>query len=360
MYESLKTRIMIIRNSTKIIKEYKGLTAALTGADNLPLTQEYDEATGIYFPDRTLLPVIIVPDIREDDGTAVPDTDIATKAWYTVGSDGTETQILSTTPGFELYPTGHTLGLKVKKNISPSTSVGLVFRFTARGFAGMAGATLRTDNNPAPTPDLELDFPAASVWNPFDTDRDTVTVTPTVRDFGHTSLAVEWLKLDGTSWRAINPSDPKDAELELDTATNALTIDRRWMGESISLVCRLSDTGGSTPVVIRERPVTIRRRIPEYTAEIMMSSVFGGSDASVMAQANIRAGKSRLTDPSKELKLTWYDGNTSVGSGNAHSYKTGTAEVIDAGLGIEDRGPMKLLTYNGAYLTYDGKLLGGR
>lgn len=351
---------MIIRNSTKIIKEYKGLTVALTGADNMPLTQEYDEATGTYFPDWTLLPVIVVPDIREDDGTPVPDSEVATKAWYTVGSDGTETQILTTTPGFELYPTGHTLGLKIKKNIPASTSIGLVFRFTAGGFAGMARTTLRTDNNPAPTPDLELDFPVASVWNPFDTDRDTVTVTPTVRDYGNTSLTVDWLKLDGTNWRAIDPTNPKDAELELDTATGALTINRRWMGESISLICRLTDNSGSTPVVIRERPVTIRRCIPEYTAEIMMSSVFSESDTSVMAQANIRAGRTRLTDPSKELKLNWYDGNTSVGSGNSHSYKTGTAEVIDAGLGIEDRGPMKLLTYNGAYLTYDGKLLGGR
>lgn len=351
---------MIIRNSAKIIKEYKGLTVALTGADNVPLTQEYDEATGSYTPDWTLLPVIVVPDIREDDGTPVPGTDIATKAWYIVGSDGSETQILTSTPGFELYPAGHILGLKIKKNIPASTSVGLVFRFTAGGFSGMARTTLRTDNNPAPTPDLELDFPTASVWNPFDTDRDTVTVTPTVRDYGNTSLSVEWLKRDGNNWRAIDPSDPKDAELELDSATNALTIDRRWMGESISLVCRLTDNSGPDPVVIRERPITIRRRIPEYTADIMMSSVFSASDTSVFARANIRVGKTRLSDPAKELKLTWYDGNASVGSGNNHSYKTGTAEVIDAGLGIEDRGPMKLLTYNGAYLTYNGKLLGGR
>lgn len=336
------------------------MTVAIIGSDNMPLTQEYDEATGVYYPDRTLVPLILVPDIREEDGTPVPDTDIAGKGWYTVNADGSETQILSTTQGYELFPTGYPLGLKISGNIPAGSSLGLVFRFTARGFSGMGKETLRTDNNPAPTPDLELDFPVASVWNPFDTDRDTVTVTPTVIDYGNTSLTVEWQKRDGNTWRAIDPTDPKDCELEHDATTYALTINRRWMGESISVVCRLTDNSGPTPVVLRECPVTIRRRIPEYSAEILMSSVFSDADTAVLADSIIRVGKSRVSDPGKELKLTWYNGNTAVGEGNRHSFPTASAGTIDAGLDIEDRGPMKLLTYDGKYLTYNAKLLGGR
>lgn len=336
------------------------MTVAIAGSDNMPLTQEYDEATGVYYPDRAVMPLILVPDIREEDGTPVPDTDIAGKAWYLITPDGSETQILSTTQGYELFPSGYPLGLKVSHNIPAGGSLGLVFRFSARGFSGMGKETLRTDNNPAPTPDLELDFPVASVWNPFDTDRDTVTVTPTVRDYGNTSLSVEWLKRDGNAWRAIDPSEPKDSELEYDATTDALTINRRWMGESISVVCRLTDNSGTAPVVLRECPVTIRRRIPEYSAEILMSSVFSDSDTAVLANSDIRVGKSRVSDPCKELKLTWYNGNTVAGEGNKHSFPTGSANTIDVGLDIEDRGPMKLLTYNGKYLTYNGKLLGGR
>lgn len=351
---------MIIRNSAKIIKEQRGLSVSIIGADNVPPTQEYDESTNTWFPDWTLLPLIVVPDIREEDGTLVPDSDLGTKAWYVVNPDGTETQILSTTPGYELFPSGYSSGLKIKKNISVDSPICVVFRFTALGFSGMAKETIRAENNPAPTPDLEIDFPTASVWNPFDTDRDIVTVTPTVRDYGKTNLSVEWLKRDGSNWRAIDPSDPKDAELTFDSATNAVTIDRRWMGESISLVCRLIDNSTTTPIILRERPLTIRRRIPEYSAEILMASTFSDKDTSVMAQSNIRIGKTRVADPSKELKLTWYNGNTAIGEGNQQSFPTKTADTIDAGLGIEDRGPLKLLTYNGAYLTYNGKLLGGR
>ncbi|MBD5302340.1 MAG: hypothetical protein HDS16_05010 [Bacteroides sp.] len=351
---------MIIRNSAKIVKEQKGLVAALTGADNISPTQEYDEATGVYSPDWTLLRPVFVPDIRNNDGMAVPDTDIVKKAWFVIQPDGSEKQIESTDTGFELYPSGYPLGIRIKRNILVDKPLGLVFRYTAYGFTGMAAETFVTHNNPAPTPDLELDFPVASAWNPFTTDRDKVTVTPTVRDFGKNGLVVEWFKRDGSTWRTIDPSDPKDAELNYDVATKAVTIDRRWMGDSISLVCRLTDTSATPNVVLRERPVTIRRRIPEYTASINMASIFGADDKSVMAEAYIRMGMETLKDPSKELRLTWYNGNTATGEGNKKSFPTGAAETIEVGLDINDRGPMKLLTYNGTYLTYDGKLLGGR
>ena len=351
---------MIIRNSAKIIKEQCGLSVSIIGVDNVPFTQEYDEASDTWFPDWTLLPLIITADIKRDDGSQVADSDISTKAWYIINSDGSETQIASTTPGFELFPSGYPLGLKINRNISVDAPISVVFRFRALGFSGMAQESIRAINNPAPTPDLEIDFPTASVWNPFETDRDVVTVTPTVRDYGKTSLSVEWLKRDGANWRSIDPSDPKDAELTIDAATNAVTIDRRWMGESISLVCRLIDNSGSNPVILRERPLTIRRRIPEYNAEILMASTFSEKDASVMAQSNVRIGKTKISDPSKELKLTWYNGNTIVGEGNKHSFPTGKSNAIDVGLDISDRGPMKLFTFNGAYLTINGKLIGGR
>lgn len=346
---------MIIRQKATIIKDSPSVALSIAPAGNESFVQTYDQASGDYIPDYTLVPLILVPTILVG-GTKV--TDVESQSWWIVNSDGTQTQVTSGSMGLQLYPAGFPNGLRVARNISSSYPLKLIYRCKVSGVTDSAMITLRTDTVGRPTPMLELDFPETSVWNPFVTDRDKITIHPTVRSFGQSGLTTVWMKVDGNTVRALDPTDPKDAELAIDSSTNALTIDRRWMGEKISLFCRLMD--GTTK--LREIPVTIRRRIPDFNASIRMSDRFYLNDTSLYAEAMIELkSEGRIADPSKELLITFYDGNTKVGSGNSHSYPiVKGAQSINAAMDIEDRGPMKLLTYQGKYLSYNGKLLGGR
>ncbi len=349
---------MIIRQSANLIKSPKSLCVGIKTAGNEPLTQTYDAGTGDWIPDRSLIPLTLVPEISSE-GTAVAASDLSDWSWVWIKNDGTEEQISSTTTGLSPLLTGYPAGLRVALNATANNPIKLRFECRYGNTRGMAEITLRSVTNAAPAPELHLDFPLVSYFNPFDSrDLDKVTITPRVVGYNHADLSVKWMKKDGNTIREIDYTDPKDIELSLG-ANDAMTVDRRWMGEEVVLYCRLMK-GTTTKTMIREIPVTIRRRIPKFDSSLLMANTFGEETTSVFAELAVVMSGKRIADPSQELLIGWYEGNTNVGNGNSHTFPVKGKEKVDVGYSVDDRGCLKLFTFNGAYLTFNGNYIGGR
>lgn len=344
----------MIKRKAILRKNIQALSVSISPAGNEPLDQYYDEQSAAYVPDRSLIPLILVPSLMMD-GRDVS-AEYTERAWYRITAAGAEEQITASTPGHTLYPTGYDLGLKISANTPYDTAAKYVFRCRAKGSPGMATITLRTGAAVAAKPSLELDCPAAQTWNPFVTTADTLTITPKVFARGKT-CTVKWKRIlaNGTR-RDLILTDPEDCELSLNTTTGALTINRRLMGHRAALVCELY-VGTSK---VDEKPVTISRRIPQYREDCKTNTYFTPSDTSVFAQAQITAQPGGvLADPSAELLIAWFDGSTRVGEGNTHLFPARGKESIDIGMEVTDRGPWCLAAdSDGAILTdSDGALL---
>lgn len=340
----------MIRHTSLLISEPEGITAAIEAADNLPLTQYYDEAGKEYVPDFTLTPLTL--DVALDGGGEP----LTGRAWYEKQTDGTLRQI-SSGDGYTLYPTGFAEGIRLSKNLPAGTSLTLVYEARRGNARGWAQVTLRCENAVSPMPKLTLDIPAHVAWNPFDNTMDEITITPAVIDYGR-QTALEWKKIDGGVRRAIDLNDPRDIECRSLSASGALRINRRWMGSQLTLVCELYTVEDGVRTKVAECPVTMRRRIPPRKERVIAASEFSGDVSSVYAKAEITIPTGGIiSDPQQELLMSWYDGNTKVGEGASHDYPK--ADSIDIGLDVADRGAWCLATdSDGAYLTdSDGAFL---
>ena len=342
----------IIRNRVNRVRSAPNTSASIRALGGDPLTQVYDESLGVYIPDRTLLPLTLVAEIYSD-GQDVS-SKVTNQSWWMVDSSGNEVQITSSTAGYELVNTVVPMQLKVKRNVMQGSAAEYVYRYTADGIASAVSVSLNTEINPAPAPELDLDCASALAWNPFDAEaNDWLTIRPTVRAYNRTGLTVRWRRKDGTVTRAIDYDDPRNIELRLDGQN--MKVNRRWMGDRCSLVCELMS---GTQVLVTV-PVTIVRRIPEYTARNRVGSIFSDTDSVVHAKCEVRMSGSVLTDPSRELLIKWYEGTVEVGRGNSHDFPCSGKESIDPGMSVEDRGCLKLLTTaDGRYITTsDGKYI---
>lgn len=341
----------MIRHASTIHKDLQSLGVSIVPEGNVPLNQTYDEETRSYIPDHGIIPLILVPEVRYE-GEDVS-TEYEERGWWRITANGAEEQITAATSGHTLYPTGFPLGLKITGNISATDVAKYIFRVKARGVRGSGSVTLRTNMAASAMPSLELDAPPAIIWDPFTTDHDVLKITPTVNARGKT-CTVRWRKIVGGVRRAISATDLDDLELSVNTATNVLSVNRRWMGNGVSVVCELL-CGGE---IIRERYVTIRRRIPPHRDEILTSDLFTASDAIQHAELVVRKEPSGIiSNPEAELKIDWYDCDGTnpvyVGSGVSHDFPLdGEATRKEIGVEVTDRGPwLCLKDASGAYLT---------
>lgn len=350
---------MKLKTASHVLQQIPSIAFAIAPADNVPMTQTFDEGTGAYNPDRSVLPLILVPTLMSG-GSQVASTDIINPKWFETQADGTETQITDSTTGYELYPTGYPLSLKITKNTPVATPTKLRMECKAKGLLVSNTVTLYTTTIASPTPRLELNYPTSSLWNPYSTEDVKVKIKPTVFDYGQADLSVEWLKLDGENLRAIDTTDPEDCEIDIDTTTQVLTLNRRNMGDQITLMARLMRGTGTNKTKIAEVPVTVKRMIPSYRRDLDYCSSYEPGSKTTYARALIELTPGGLLDnPAQEMVIEWYSGNTKVGEGNDHYYPT-SGNSVEIGFDEHDRGCVKMLTYNGKYLEYGGKLITNR
>lgn len=353
--------IQKIRRTAFRIREGHSYSCAIGAVGNTPLNQTYVQSTGEYDFDRTLVPLTVNPSITCDNAD-LDLTKLSSKAWYEVGSDGTETQITSSTAGFTLYPTGYPCGLQVKKN----GEVRLVFRAKHDRNSIFGTVTARELTAADPLLELELDAPSAQTWNPFVTGHDDLIITPRAHCGGVTVTATyTWQRLRDGVWTDIKPyvpgntaTEPLDCDVLINATTGALTIDRRFMGDSAFLRC--TATYGS---MTRTAEASITRRIPDVEADTLMSGYLPDEGQTLRAEAYIRyRGGNRIADPSKEFMISWFinGATTPAGYGNSYNVRSAGASMTIE-MGVEDRGALKALCdSDGAVFTdADGKILFG-
>lgn len=353
--------IQKIRRTAHRIHEGHNYSCSISAVGNTPLNQTYVQSTAEYDFDRTLVPVTVTPSIT-CDGSDLDLTQLSSKAWYEVASDGTETQITSSTAGFTLYPTGYPCGVQIKKN----GEVRLVFRAKHDRSSIFATITARELTAADPVLELELDAPSAQAWNPFVTNADALVITPRAHRSGTTVAATyKWQRLRDGVWKDIKPyvigdttTEPLDCDVSINTTTGALTIDRRFMGDSAFLRCTATHNGDT-----RTAEASITRRIPDVEADTLMSTYLPDEGQTIRAEAYIRyRGGNRIADPSKEFMISWFvnGATTPAGYGNSINLRS-AGDSMTVEMGVEDRGALKALTdSDGAVFTdSDGKILFG-
>ncbi len=316
-------------------------SCAIGPVGNVPLNQTYLQSANEYDFDRTAVPVTVSPSIT-CDGNDLDLTQLTGKAWYEVAADGTETQITSANTDYTLYPTGYPCGIQIKKN----GDVSLVFRAKHWSVSITGRVSAKKQTAAEPQLELELDAPTSQVWDPFSSTGDApLVITPRAHRAGKTVTAtIKWQRLDNGTWRDVNPyvvgdttTNPFDSDVEIDSTTGALTVYRRFMGESSFFRC-FATHGGST----RTADVSITRRIPEYRAETLMSAYMPDKGDNYHAEAYIRyAGGGRIANPSQELNIEWYvnDSTTAAGQGNSIDIRS-TGDQVDVEMTVEDRGAL--------------------
>lgn len=352
--------IQKIRRSAFRLHEGHSYSCSIGAVGNTPLNQTYLQSAGEYDFDRTLVPVTVTPSIT-CDGADLDLTQLSSKAWYEVGADGSETQITSSTAGYTLYPTGYPYGIQIKKN----GEVRLVFRAKHGSVTITGSVTARELMAAEPVLELELDAPTAQTWNPFTTNDDLI-ITPRAHRSGVTVAATfKWQRLRDGVWKDIKPyvpgntaTEPLDCFMSINATTGAITIDRRFMGESTYLRCTATHSGET-----RTAEASITRRIPDVEADTIMSGYLPEEGQTLRAEAYIRyRGGDRIANPSAEFLISWFVNDSTTASGYGNSYNARSAgDSMTIEMGVEDRGALKALKdIDGAVFTdADGKIYYG-
>lgn len=354
----------MIRHTSVLHKDLSGLGVTISPADNVPLHQIFDEETQSYIPDHSLIPLILVPELQYEGADV--SAEYEERGWWRINASGAEEQITASTPGHTLYPSGYPLGLKISANLPSSQCWKYVFRVKAKGVRGSDTVTLRTNMAASAIPTVELDCPSALNWDPFVTGHDTLVITPLVHPRGK-SCTVRWRKIENGIKRTIVYTDYEDLELSLPAYTppsgssqlttynsQPIAINRRWMGDSVSLVCELLVAA----TIMDEKYVTVNRRVPPHRDGILANTFFGAGDTIHHAKIQVfKEPGGLITDPSAELKIDWYDCDTSspvfVGSGNTHDFPlSSSAAKKNIAVEVTDRGPWCCLQdSSGNYIT---------
>ena len=351
---------LTIRRTAFRLHEGHSYSCSLHAVGNTPLNQTYLQSTGEYDFDRTLIPVTVVPAIT-CDGADLDLTTLTSKAWYEVAADGTEVQITSSTPGFTLYPTGYPYGVQIKKN----GEVRLIFRAKHSRSTITGSLTARELIAADLVLELELDAPTSQVWDPFTTN-DALTITPRAPRSGKTVAATyKWQRLRSGVWTDIKPyvigdasTEPLDCDVSINATTGAITVDRRYMGDSTYLRCTAT-YGGKT----RTAEASITRRIPDVEADTISSTYLPDEGQTFRADAYIKyVGGDRIANPSEQFLISWYLNGASTPSAYGNSFSTrSTGDKMEVAMEVEDLGALgALCDSDGAvFIDSDGKILFG-
>lgn len=348
-----------VRRSAFRLHEGHSYSCSIAAVGNVPLNQTYLQSANEYDFDRTLFPVTVTPSIT-CDGSDLDLTKLSSKAWYEVSSDGTETQITSADTDFALYPTGYPYGIQIKKN----GEVRLVFRAKHGSVTITASVTARKLTAAEPQLELELDAPTSQTWNPFVTGHDELTITPRAHRGGKTVTAtIKWQRIRDGVWTDLKPyvvgdatTEILDCDVSIDSTTNALTLDRRIMGESAYLRCIATHDGATRTV-----EVSVARRIPEVDVDTVMSAYLPEAGQNLHADAYIRyRGGDRIANPSAEFLISWYVNGSATASGHGNSFDVrSTGDSMDIEMGVEDKGPLYAAcdSDGSVFIDSDGKVL---
>lgn len=333
--------------------------------------QEYDSATGEYYPDRTLVPLVLEPRIGYTDPNTLSDvanaaTELTNGHWYrldatTGGACNASTEITSgtvftidTTAGSPTYGK-----ISIRENVLPGNPVTYVFRATL-SHAGsdpvMREVSFQSRCRATETlPRLSLDQASETLYNPWE-DESTFSIGPVLKP-AIPGTTYAWQTLHGGAWGALGSTH---YDWALSASGNRVTIDRSRMQGRIDLRCVCTYSAGGKQHTATVTAAVVRL-LPRFEYDFMRISSPRKTDTSVAPLAVIRTAKGMVTDPAGEVTVTWYNSSDSpVGHGmNPVIPLSSLGTALEIGLEILDAGGWKALeTSDGKYLTdSQGRLL---
>lgn len=321
--------------------------------------QEYDVTTNEYYPDRTLVPLVLTPVIGYSDPNT--GTEVANAAalltnghWYRIdntsgGTIGSATEITSGTKYIIDTAAGSaTYGrIKIFENVQPGNPVTYVFRATLvhpNGEQILKEVTWQARSKSTETlPTLQLDNASETMYNPWEDD-DPFTLTPILKP-AIAGATYAWETLHSGVWGALGSTH---YDWALSVSGNAVTVKRSQMQDRIDLRCKVTYTiNGKQHTDTVTASVT--RLLPRFEYDISQVSGIRETDSSIAPMAVIQTAKKRITDPKGEVTVTWYNAsNAVVGTGmNPVIARSSLGSSMDLGLDIQDAGGWKALEQTG-------------
>lgn len=312
------------------------LTATIEPYGTVPPRQvynamAYDAETGTFgeewVPDYTVNSLILYPKINVQD----PDGIIAggnvnsqlTNMTWTEIIDGTRTLITSGSD-YVITESGFYKGqLAIRKNFAPGSSA--TFEFQASFLDTRTNQTLtkiltyivKCSDETSEQPTLLLDSPEQKLWYPF-SDVDEQVITPRLvlagAEVPRDQRVFVWEELrDGGGWSAVG-SDNADSDVSLSTDGEIITVNRRMMGDGISLRCRARyDPTGTSPSSIALNDTspaaytTIRRYMPKFDADYVGVPANIPPDTEYLCPSiKVKVTNGEVTNWAQELVARWY------------------------------------------------------
>lgn len=364
----------MIKKKINYVQSDPKVTASMLVAGGGIATQSYNAASGEYYPERSLVPLVLTPKI----GYSLPDTGessddanalLTDGHWYRLDGTnpagiGTVNEIsnnmpLTGAPGaatdrfaIETTTGKSTYGqLTIYENTTVDKPVTYVFVATLNvGKPRKVTCAYRSRCRAVTVlPELFFDNATNALYNPLE-DPDQFVITPKISP-ASLPATFSWETMHNDTWGALD-STLFDWAIRVDAATGKLTILRNQMQEEVNLRCTATVTVDDAQVQVRQ-VVKHTRRIPKFDFDIYAVGNLNEGTKTINPRAMIKMGKRVLADPTAELLVAWYgSGTTPIAYGMNPSIAMsllGTASEL--GLDVTDRGGWKALT------TADGKVL---
>lgn len=248
----------------------------------VPARQIYQADKAEYTPDYTLTPLVLFPRcnaINLDSDTVIDNINptLTNMKWHQIVG-GVESQIIASTPGYEITHVGARKGqLRISRNITTSQPVTLKFSAnytderTGQVYKFQMNAIVIAVDGTAAIPTITLDSPSTATFNPIRESPATQVIT--ARVFAGDKEVTGKCRF---FWYKVNPSTgahetPDDKDLEfVSAAGNILTIDRSYIEEA-TYICKASyDPDGNpadTPLPYLTVSTTIRRRLAAFECD---------------------------------------------------------------------------------------------
>ena len=366
-YEILKhLQMAVIRKKLKYVESDPKVYASLrAGGSGLGL-QSYNAASGEYYPERSLMPLVLTPAI----GYRLPDTDtnvsdaadqLTDGHWYRLdgtnssglapaneitngmpltGAPGMATDrfVIDTTPGSKTYGR-----IEIYENTQAEKPVTYVFVATLNVGKKRKVKCSYISRCKAVTviPEVLFDNAQLVMYNPLE-DRAVFAVTPKLSPSTY-AVAWSWETWQEGKWGALG-STLLDWDLSVDAATGKLTIDRTHMPDDIKARCVATVTVDDVQIKVRKE-LSVVRRVPKFEADFIHVADLNEGMKTINPLAVVKMGNKVLSDPTGELLVAWMGtGTTPIAYGMNPAIAVsllGTA--MELGLDVRDRGGWRYL-----------------
>lgn len=351
---------MAIKKKFKIntlpVKTFVSLTS---GSATEPI-QTYDAMTDTFYPDRTLSPLTLLPEIGYSDpntGQTVNNANnlLTDGHWYRIdntsgGSLDSTTEIMSgTTYIIDTTAASATYGkLTVKENIKPGNNVTYVFtaNLAVPGVKAVKVSARYQARSKATTtvPRLQFDNAAESIYNPW-SDEDEFTLNPVLTP-AITGTTYAWESLHGSNWVTLGSTR---LDWAVTASGNGVKIKRSIMPDRIDLRCTATIPKGDGTTMTMSVTACVVRRLPDFDYDIGYICDVKSSDTSVSPKAMLTP----VGDPGDEIDIIWRNGSgTEIARGlNPVIPLSAFGNDFDIELDIQDKGGWKhLIDTDGAYI----------